>query len=104
MHNWDLSSRKKQSTVREMASEVDNPSASKNPHLSLSLKRNRKETMSFSRFLVVSDADVEKAAKGVVVDNTVRSNAWARKNFKKWARIYSAANPSCCPRGSVKLE
>ena len=72
-----------------MASEVENlnPSASKKPRLSLSLKRNRKEPTSSSictvaseptsssRFAVASDADVEKAAKGVVPDNTVRSNA-----------------------------
>ena len=93
-----------------MASEVDNPSASKKPRLSLSLKRksaskkprpplslktNRKEPTSSSiftvaseptsssRFALASDADVEKTAKGVVPDNTVRSNAWARRNVEE---------------------
>ena len=46
------------------------------------------------RFVVVSDTDVEKAAKGVVPDNTLRSNAWARRNVEEWAQIRSVANPS----------
>ena len=31
---------------------------------------------------------------GVAPDNTVCSNAWARRNVKQWARSRSAANPS----------
>ena len=58
------------STVREMASKAENLPTSKKPRLSLSLKRNRKEPTSSSRFVVASDVDVEKAAKGVLPNNT----------------------------------
>ena len=51
------------------------------------------EPTSSSRFALASDANVEKASMGVVPDNTVHSNAWARRNVEEWARIHSVANP-----------
>ena len=96
MRNCKLSSHEVYSTAREMASKVENPSVSKKPRLPLSLKRNSssKKPTSSLRFALASDADAEKAAKGVVPDNTVHSNAWAWRNVEEWARIRNAANPS----------
>ena len=78
MHKFNLHIFIGDFTVRKMTPKAGNPFESKKQRLFLSLKRNRKEhTLSSSRFVAVSDKDVEKATKGVVPDNTVRSNAWA---------------------------
>ena len=59
MRNCKLSSHEVYSTAREMASKVENPSASKQPRLPLSLKRNSssKKPTSSLRFALASDAD-----------------------------------------------
>ena len=47
-----------------------------------------------SQFVVASDADVVKAAEGVIPENTSRVNAWGLRNFEEWMKATSKATPS----------
>ena len=57
------------------------PDAKTRLRLSLSLRRKKTELAPSSRFVVVSDTDVIKAAEGVDPENTSRVNAWGLRKF-----------------------
>jgi hypothetical protein len=71
--------------------EEDQP-PSKKRRLSLSLKRKKTDDTS-DRFKMVTDCEVQEAAKGVVPSNTKKTNQWAIQNFDQWATVRSSKFP-----------